>query len=62
VNPDKTALEKPSPRSHGDTEKAVSASVKPVVKPVSAKAATKKPAHHGGTETRRKQNKEKSNH
>jgi cell division protein FtsQ len=64
VNPDKTALEKPSPRSHGDTEKAgaVNASVKPVVKPVSAKAATKKPAHHGGTETRRKQNKEKSNH
>ncbi|MFL6387193.1 MAG: cell division protein FtsQ/DivIB [Terriglobales bacterium] len=64
VNPDKSALEKPSPRSHGDTEKAgaVSASVKPVFKPVSAKAATKKPAHHGGKETRRKQTIEKSNH
>jgi len=41
VNPDKTALEKPSPRSHGDMQKtgASAAPVKPVFKPVAVKAA-----------------------
>jgi cell division protein FtsQ len=58
VNPDKAALEKTSSLMNTDNTDRK----KPVVKPVSAKAATKKPAHHGGTETRRKQNKEKSNH
>ena len=45
VNPDKTAESNP-PRSHGDTEKAGAnvPSVKPVFKPVSAKAAKPKPA------------------
>jgi len=45
VNPDKTAEANP-PRSHGDTEKtgANVPSVKPVFKPVSAKAAKPKPA------------------
>jgi cell division protein FtsQ len=74
VNPDKAAVaEKPlPPMNTDDTDRK-----KPVLKPVSAKAAAKKPAHHGdnhpskpksgspgapGTETRRKQNKEKSNH
>jgi cell division protein FtsQ len=43
VNPDKTASENP-PRRHGDTEKtgANVSSVKPVLKPVSAKAAKSK--------------------
>jgi len=58
VNPDKPALEKTSPLMNTDNTDRK----KPVLKPVSAKAVTKKPAHHGGTETRRKQNKEKSNH
>ena len=35
---------------------------KPAIKPVSAKAAAKKPAHRGGTETRRAQSNNKSNH
>ena len=45
VNPDKTAESTP-PRSHGDTEKtgANVPAVKPVFKPVSAKAAKPKPA------------------
>ena len=78
VNPDKTAEANP-PRRHGDTEKtgANVSSVKPMLKPVSAKVAAKKTAHRGvdhpskpkpgspgapDAETRRKQNKEKSNH
>ena len=78
VNPDKTAEANP-PRRHGDTEKTVAnvTSAKPAWKPVSAKVAATKPAHHGvnhpskpksgspgtpGTETRRKQNKDKPNH
>jgi cell division protein FtsQ len=58
VNPDKPASEKTSPLINtDDTDRK-----KPVLKPVSAKVAAKKPAHHGGTETRRKQNKDKPNH
>jgi cell division protein FtsQ len=50
--------------AHADTEKTAASapSVKPVFKPVAVKAVAKKPAHHGVTETRRKQNKEKPNH
>ena len=46
VNPDKTASENPSPRSHGDTEKtgANAPAVKPVFKPVAVKATKPKPA------------------
>jgi cell division protein FtsQ len=74
VNPDKPAVaEKPVPRMNADNADRK----KPVLKPVSVKAAPKKPAHHGvnhpnkpksgspgtpGTETGRKQNKDKSNH
>lgn len=62
VNPDKTAVaEKPLPLMNTDDADRK----KPVMKPVSAKAANHKvitkPAHHGGTETRRKPN-NKSNH
>lgn len=59
VNPDKPAVpEKPSPLMNTDATDRK----KPVLKPVSAKAAAKKTAHHGGTETRRKQNNNKANH
>ena len=52
VNPDKPAeAKKPSPLMNTD----VTDRKKPVLKPVSTKAAAKRPAHHGGTETRRKQ-------
>jgi cell division protein FtsQ len=66
VNPDKTASEKTSPLMNTDSTDRK----KPVLKPVSAKAAAKKPAHRGvdhpskpksgspgtpGTEARRKQ-------
>jgi cell division protein FtsQ len=69
VNPDKPAETNP-PRRHGDTENAgaVKTPAKPIFKPVSAKAAVKKPAgkpivHRGGAETRRKtNNKDKPNH
>jgi cell division protein FtsQ len=63
VNPDKPAEANP-PRRHGDTEKtgANVPAAKPVLKSVSVKAIAKKPAHHGGTETRRKQNNNKANH
>ena len=46
VNPDKTTSEKPSPRSHGDTEQTAASapSVKPVFKPVAVKAAKPKSA------------------
>jgi cell division protein FtsQ len=51
VNPDKPAIaEKPSPLMNTD----VTDRKKPALKPVRAKVP-KKPAHHGGTETRRKQ-------
>jgi hypothetical protein len=51
VNPDKPAIaEKPSPLMSTD----VTDRKKPALKPVRAKVP-KKPAHHGGTETRRKQ-------
>ena len=56
VNPDQSPKSPGSPSSP-KSEKRIAA-----MKPVSAKAATKRPVHHGGTETRRKQNKEKSNH
>jgi cell division protein FtsQ len=58
VNPDKTASEKTSPLINADNTDRK----KPVLKPVSVKAIAKRPAHHGGTETRRKQNNNKSNH
>ena len=59
VNPDKPAVaEKPLPRMNAENADRK----KPVLKPVSVKVAAKKPAHHGGTETRRKQNKDKPNH
>src|SRR6185369_2335078 len=69
VNPDKPAETNP-PRRHGDMENAgaVKTPAKPIFKPVSAKAAVKKPAgkpivHRGGAETRRKtNNKDKPNH
>src|SRR6478672_11007775 len=57
VNPDKTALEKPSPRSHGDTEKtgASAAPVKPVFKPVAVKAAKSQSAKTKKSSPQRKQ-------
>jgi cell division protein FtsQ len=58
VNPDKPASEKPLPLMNTDSTDRK----KPVLKPVSVKAIAKKPAHHGGTETRRKQNSNKANH
>jgi cell division protein FtsQ len=52
VNPDKPAIaEKPSPLMNAD----VTDRKKPVLKPVSAKPAAKKPVHRGGAEARRKQ-------
>jgi cell division protein FtsQ len=58
VNPDKPAVaEKPVPRMNADDADRK----KPVMKPVSAKAA-KKSAYRGGAEARRKQNKEKPHH
>jgi len=50
VNPDQSP-KSPGPPSSPKSEKQKAA----VLKPVNAKVAVKKPAHHGGTETRRKQ-------
>jgi cell division protein FtsQ len=56
VNPDQ------SPKSPGSPSSPKSEKRIAMAKPVSAKVAAKKPAHRGDAETRRKQNKEKSNH
>jgi cell division protein FtsQ len=51
VNPDKTASEKTLPRMNTDNTDRK----KPVLKPVSVKAAPKRTSHRGGAEARRKQ-------